>query len=155
MPAFYPPLTPEVLRTLSQLKALTDQDPDYFKHPDCPYPAENIAFLESLYRPGVEAIPPDETDSGGIDLEKEARTLFQEIKTFKSTLGSDSSSEKAQMFRVSTSLMEKLLEITERSKGVKQFEEFKTLILDSMDRYLTPQQKSEFVDEIEKLLGES
>ena len=57
-------------------------------------------------------------------------------------------------FRTMVSLMEKILDVQERASGIKQFGVFKNFILDSMERYLSPTQKAEFVEEMKFKLNQ-
>ncbi len=60
--------------------------------------------------------------------------------------------EKVQIFRVATQLLEKLLNLQEKALGIEHFKQFKEYIVNSMDKYLAPVQKAEFVAEIEEIL---
>ena len=75
------------------------------------------------------------------------------MKDFKSKLSTSDTSEMTSTFRTMVSLMEKILDVQERASGIKQFGGFKVFILDSMERYLSPQQKSEFVEEMKLILN--
>ena len=88
------------------------------------------------------------------DFETEALQLYRDMKTFKNSLNHGDTSEMTSTFRTMVSLMEKILDVQERASGIKQFGVFKTFILDSMERYLTPQQKTEFIDEMQLVLNQ-
>lgn len=158
-PLFYPEFTPEMQRNLNLWEKFIENSQTYLSDPECPYTETQILLLQKLFQKTQLKTTDDvllegADDTSDLDIEVESRKLYQEIKTFRSNLSIDDVSEKASMFRVASSLLEKLLEIMERSKGVKQFEQFQALIINTMDRYLDPQQKSEFVEEINNLLGE-
>lgn len=151
----FPNFSRETQAFLSIISSLLQNDPGSLDVPECPYSVEQLELLKSVFltssagSPSLESLADEEIN---IDIEKEAKQLFRDMKTFKTSLSSDDSSEKVQIFRVLSSLLEKLLEMAERAKGVKQYEQFQALVLDAVDRYLTPQQKSEFVDTLGDLV---
>jgi hypothetical protein len=154
---FFPAFTDEIQRNLSIWRQVMRNNPTYLADPECPYTDAQILLLEDVFKntqPSSENSLQQELDnaSSEINIESEAKAIYREMKAFKNALDITDVTEKASMFRVTTSLLEKLLDMAERAKGIKKFEEFETLILNTMDRYLDPQQKAEFVDEVSKLL---
>jgi len=152
----YPELTPDVMNSINKLSMLIQNAPDYLSNPDCPYESTQIEQLEKAFTSTVvandqyydqdgEVIP----DIDSIDFEKESLQLFIEMRTFKNSLNLDDTTEKAAVFRLLVSLIEKMIESQERASGVKHFKKFKEIMIDSMDRYLSPIQKTEFVDNLE------
>lgn len=152
----YPTITPEIFTTLSTLAAMTKSHRTYLTSDDCPYDAKTLILLEKIFVPEEkEAISAQEVallDLDSIDLSQETLTLYNEMRTFKQTLSAEDTTEKMGTFRVMVTLMEKILVIQERSSGVVNFKSFKELMLDSMDRYLSPTQKTEFIDSVQETL---
>lgn len=147
---FFPPFTPEVKRFLTLVPKLMASVPVYLNHAECPY--EDIDLIERAFPqaapvdPNAPLLPKDSqfyTDQE-INMEEEAKAMYWEIQHFKKNLDIEDVSERVQLFRLSTTLLEKLLAIKEAAAGIKKFEEFQQLILDTLDRYLDPVQKSEF-----------
>lgn len=150
---YYPEITnvDNVTTTLKLLVRKLEEDPNYLNHPDCPYPSDFIDFIEStlpnVSDPSVESISEDEE----IDIAREATVLFNDMKAFKKDLQSGDIAEKASMFRTLTSLMEKLINVRERASAVKNFEAFEHIIFETIDSYLSPQQRTEFLDRLAEI----
>lgn len=151
---FYPEFTPELKSKLSTLSMLIENNPDYLQNDACPYTHDEIELLKKL-APSVETQKSpyeqldDDLDDGVLpDFEAESIKLFKEMKNFKRTLSSQDTAEMTSTFRTMVSLMEKILTVQERAAGINQYNEFKNHILDAMDRYLEPAQKSEFVEDL-------
>lgn len=158
-PKFYPEFTPNLFTTLNTWKKLIKDDPTYLEDEDCPYEPNEIEFLTALFSiqtdAGITVADSELEDLDSIpDFETEALQLYRDMKTFKNSLNHGDTSEMTSTFRTMVSLMEKILDVQERASGIKQFGVFKTFILDSMERYLTPQQKTEFIDEMKLVLNQ-
>lgn len=152
---FYPEITPELKSKLSMWANLIEANPDYLKHEECPYTHDEVELLQKLAptqtAPNTDPYEAleDELDNGEMpDFEQESIRLFKKMKTFQSGLSKSDTSEMTSTFRTMVSLMEKIITVQERAAGINHFGDFKQFILDSMDRYLSPTQKSEFVDEM-------
>ncbi|GFD70955.1 hypothetical protein KUL113_03750 [Tenacibaculum sp. KUL113] len=154
---YYPELTPALFTTLNTWKKLVQDDPTYLDDESCPYEQNEIELLHFMFATpdaGTQIAPTNYEDPDEIpDFEKEALRLYRDMKDFKSKLSTSDTSEMASTFRTMVSLMEKILDVQERASGIKQFGGFKTFILDSMERYLSPQQKSEFIEEMKLILN--
>lgn len=158
-PKFYPEFSSSLRTTINTWKKLQEANPEYFDDPDCPYSFEEVELLKSVFTHTSNTqltLAPDQDplDDEDPDLEQEALQLFRDMKTFKKTLSNSDTSEMASTFRTTVSLLEKILDVRERASGLKQFSDFKVFILDSMERYLTPQQKTEFIDEMKLTLNQ-
>jgi hypothetical protein len=142
------------IQKLIIIKNMMDDDPMYLDDDDCPYGYEVIQKLKLMFEDtaGIDSLEEEleELDSlDEIDFEIETKKLFRDIKRFKRTLSNADTSEQVQTFRTMVTLIEKMIESQERASGIKQFNVFTSLVMDSMDRYLTPQQKTEFLTAIE------
>jgi hypothetical protein len=157
MSKHYPDMDALSIQRFIIIKNMMDNDPMYLDEDDCPYEYEVVQKIRQL----LETIPAavsftseldDLDDIDEIDFEVETKKLFRDIKRFKSTLSSDDSSEQVQTFRTMVTLIEKMIESQERASGIKQFNAFTSMIMDSMDRYLSPTQKTEFLETLELTL---
>lgn len=158
-PRFYPELSKLVLTNLSAWKQLSETHADYFDNENCPYSHEETKILKSIFVDGrsqeqKEQDLEDELhdDDDVPDLEQESLRLFKDMKKFKRSLSAADTTEMATTFRTMVSLMEKIIDQKERASGIKHFAEFKGFIFDTMERYLTPQQISEFMDDVKTKL---
>tara|TARA_R110002050_G_scaffold16980_3_gene50983 strand:- start:1253 stop:1780 length:528 start_codon:yes stop_codon:yes gene_type:complete len=170
----YPRFTPRAEELIIELSSALMKDPELLTRQDCPYEpklrhalnqimvvgaARNLDPSEVLKQnlPPKEADPQALTDSdlnADVDIEKEARQLYNQMKTTMATISNMDTGEKVQIFRVATQLLEKLLTLQEKATGIEHFKKFKEYIVKSMDRFLNPVQKTEFVTEIEEILAQ-
>lgn len=156
---YFPPFADNLMTALASWQQLMAMNPDYLSHPDCPYTPEQVELLDSIFsKAGLKKTQDEQDESLDLDeapdIEKESIRLFNKMKTFQNSLRNSDTSEMATTFRTMVSLMEKILAIKERAEGVNNYSKFKTLILDSLDRYLEPSQRAEFVDKLKDTLQE-
>lgn len=154
--AYYPPLTAPQQQAFDIILRLAKENPDYLD--DSPYTPEFQQLVRSLLNtnptPGTRSAADFTAlaDNGGeLSIEVESENLYRQVKNFSSTISHADVAEKAAMFRVSTQLLERLLVAKEKSVNIAHYEQFKMLVLDTVDRFLTPQQKSIFLDDIKRL----
>lgn len=146
---YYPEITNplDLLPALKLIKRKVDEDSQYLLNSDCPYPSDLAYYLSNMM---VEA--NQEVSSGDeIDVEREAITLFNDMKTFKKDLTHADTSERASMFRTLTSLMEKIINVKERASALHNFQAFESIIFETIDGYLDPQQRTELFDRLKEL----
>lgn len=168
----YPTLRLGVLQGLAGLKASFDADPDYLKHPDCPYDADTVKMLEELFearvvevikevqverpergkvgRPSKSGELADE-DAG--EVENEAVTLLRELRN----LGKDADGElknldtgtRLQIIKTQAALMEKLVSIRERFTNVRKVSQFQQTVITILDDLVAEDNRDEFLKRIE------
>lgn len=153
---YYPPI-PNEADTVSALKFISrklKEDPDFLSGPKCPYSSELVNWLQDTLVPQqINNVDTPLVLTEDIDIELESTTLFREMKTFKTDLSKADVNEKAAMFRTMTSLMEKIINIKERASALKNFGLFEQLMLDAIDNYLEPKERTALLDSLEKLRG--
>jgi hypothetical protein len=90
-----------------------------------------------------------ELDTSELDIRKESEILYYQTKEI---LGSNTLDEKdkASVLKTATTLLEKLLNIIERSENISQMREFETKVLMAMKK-VTPEIREQFLDEIDRL----
>lgn len=157
---FYPRLSePVTLDSLKLIRRHLQEDPDYLTHPECPYSAELAELLTEILSESkntLEVISPEpeanETEPEDVDIETESRRLYHEMRGFLKNLDHSDVSERAAMFRTCTALMEKLITIQERAQGVNQYMGFKRLLFEALEEYLSPSERTELLERLEKEL---
>ena len=157
MSKHYPEMDALSIQRFIIIKNMMDNDPLYLDDDHCPYDYEVVQKLRQLLDTPKAPVSfvaevEDLNELDEIDFEVETKKLFRDIKLFKATLSNDDSSEQVQTFRTMVTLIEKMIESQERASGIKQFTAFTSMIMDSMDRYLTPVQKTEFLETLELTL---
>ena len=139
----YPNITPKAGEMLGELAEKLANWDDFFTNEGFfKYPADVQKALIDLW---------EASKGGNIDITAESKFLYRQLKSTLQTVEKMETSEKVQIFRTATSLQEKLLALTERSEAVDQYAQFKNITIRYLERYLTPVQLAEFVDDIGEL----
>jgi hypothetical protein len=149
--------------SLKLIRRHLQEDAGYLDHPDCPYSQELVEFLKEILperKNPLEQIDKPQEDGKEItdelpeevDIETESRRLYHEMRGFLRALDKTDVSDRAAMFRTCTALLEKLITIQERAQGVNQYMGFKRLLFEALDEYLTPSQRTELLERLEKEL---
>lgn len=165
-PREYPRITPSMEDMLVELAQMYAQHPDFLTHRDCKYPlavknaiasiatrngAVSPTSAQNRANPAQNTAETDEISMEEVDIHQESTLLFQNLKTFMQDTSKMETSEKAQIFRTATALLEKLLTIKEKSSGIQKYEDFKALVMNTLDRHLTPVQITSFIEQLEEL----
>ncbi|WP_304634085.1 hypothetical protein [Pseudoalteromonas sp.] len=174
MSHLYPTFTPKAVESLLLLQKILLKDPEAITNPECPYDNKIKHCLNTLLVIGATRSDPEnlkklnqqmdsttkpnaETESidldQDIDIETESKRLYNQIRHKTQNLKGLEMNEQLQLFKTATSLLEKLLAVNEKSSNLDKFDAFKIYMIQSMDRYLTPAQKTDFVDELERVLN--
>lgn len=142
----YPTLDPQVLRTLTLIQKLSDQDPTYLKK--APYPIEIVDFFPKKSESFTVAVKSDETR----DLEEEADILYNDLKALRPSMigGNESSKDSFDYVKAATSLLEKVLNIKERASKIKEIDKFKATVIEFLADVVTPEQRTLFMDALSR-----
>ena len=100
---------------------------------------EDLAYVEKLLA------------SGGV--ERELASLYGKLSRFGDGLTAEDTSEMASFFRVSTSLMTKIVELQEKASGISQFIAFKNRVMGLLSDVMSVDQRNIFMEAIERDFG--
>lgn len=149
---YYPPIPPEAFPpVVTMLRLLAQNGDEYLEQ--SPYPPILVQFFASMQvgpKGGSDLIINSDQDKW-IILEKEARSLFNELKVTKDRFKPEDVTEQMQYFRTAASLLEKLIGLQERAIGLKQMSDFQAGIIKFMDEILTPDQRTIFMERLESI----
>jgi hypothetical protein len=147
---FYPPINEQSLSPLKVARRLALEDPSYLKDVACPYGPEVREFLQSAEE---KEKPTKNTEP--VDTLAEVEGLYQSIKDYGSKVlaGSDAS-DKNTYFRVSSSLLERLVTLKERAVGAKNVAEFTSAVLDILEDELTADQRTAILAKLKRILAQ-
>lgn len=145
----FPNMTPTSVKALVELSKFLKGRVEPLDHPSCKYPPELKKAIRAIARLQEAPPQPDISDVGDVDITLESKLLYQSLKTTLQKVDSMETNEKVQIFRTATALMEKLLSLQEKAVAVEQFTQFKELVMNTLDRFLSPVQISEFIAELE------
>lgn len=145
----YPPLDEKQISLIQQLFAV---DPDYFKDPSCPYSQEVIKLFEGdnpvkdfdEHTISVDEMSDDDIVTEISELHSKLKTYWDDVKS------SDKSTDKNTFFRVSVTLMERIVDLREQMSNIKNVNLFTSEILSIMEQVLTADQRNEVIDRLKK-----
>ena len=147
--AHYPPIDEKTLRLLL-LKY--EQDPEYFSRPECPY-AQDIKDIFTgqtavqYFDTHMESVTLESDD----DIQKEINDVYSKLKNYWDEVKiSDKSADTNTFFRVSTSLLEKLVDLRERMSKIKQVNSFISEVMQIMDEVLSSDQRNEVTERLKR-----
>ena len=145
----YPQLVDET--SLNFIIEMYKDNPDYFDN--SPYPQKIIDMFKGS---GMERDFDTHTDVDkkiltGADTETELNDLYSKMKAYwVQVKDSDKSADKNTYFRVSTTLMEKLVELQERMSNVNKFNTFMNEVLAIMDQVCDADQRNEIMERLQQ-----
>jgi hypothetical protein len=142
----YPEITYEMVFKIYTICQNMKTDDTYLEK--APY-AEPVKKALSLMFPADEPIDEALLDTSDLDIRKESELLYRQTKDLLSSNALDEK-DKASVLKTSTTLLEKLLNILERSENISQMREFETKVLQVMKK-VAPEVRDNFLEEIERL----
>lgn len=147
----YPPLNEPQLKLVL---TLYEANPDYFNHPDCPYSKE----IKDLFQ-GELAVKYFDSHVGGSGSDelddattmKALTELYTKLKDYWDDVkDSDKATDKNTFFRVSASLLEKVVLLKEKQSNIMLVDSFINEVLNIMGDICTPDQRNEVIDRLAK-----
>jgi len=149
----YPQLDEKSIRLVTQLYEV---DPKYFDNPACPYSAD----IKELFKGESQTQYFDTHTTVSLasdeDISNEINDVYQKLKDYwEEVKSSDKSADKNTFFRVSTSLLEKLVDLRERMSKIKQVNAFITEVMSIMDEILNSDQRNEVTERLKRFNEEA
>ncbi len=151
---YYPDLDAKTLKNIAVVQKLALAHPSYWLQ--APYSGEVQLQLQALFQPKKTGSANDAPQTN--DLEEDDRDnwefLYEESKTlYRNLKGAQPSGDEpaAQMgyFRTATSLLEKLLAMSERANNLKQVSDFYQLIMDIMESVLSASDRTAVMEKLQ------
>ena len=154
MPEFYyPPLQEGSLRALLIVKAAIQVDGEAYLE-EANYSDEIVTNLRHLFLEGSRKVKRERVKNDEpLDLEAETRALYDELMdlTIEDGEGGLSIGETLSAIKTRTQLLEKLLGQLERASEVKQFGQFREMVINTLAAYLDADQRNEFMKALEAM----
>lgn len=154
---YYPPINQSHLRIMLKLM---NEHSDYLTDKSCPYDADIKSLLTETQgnkkKPNAAKIDLDALNED--DLSVQINTLYADLQSYGSSINSDpeaSATDRNTYFRLSTALLEKLVQIREKALNMKQYAAFQQEILNIMDEVLNADQKKEITERLKRFVGET
>lgn len=168
----FPPLRLGVMASLIQLKERVDADPDFLKTPDCPYDAETVRAIYSLFAPKViekivevevERVDMTEKKAGrgrptkdvllsSEDQEKVAdhiKKLMEELDKLGDGEQTLEVSEKIQIMKTKAALTSELLKMQERVLNIKRMSDFQEVVIGILQDLVSEDGRQVFLKRID------
>ena len=156
--ATYPNLTPTIIASLRVIAKGLEDDPEYLTRRECPYPPDLQVILQRLSPTKIvreegqtqkQQAFREETSS----FKTEAESLYEELNSLD---GEDTSiSEKLRILTVKTRLLEKMIDLRERTERINDVKQFQDYVLKIMESTLTDTQKKSVMKHLKELAGET
>jgi len=151
---YYPPLQEGSLRALLIVKAAIQVDGEAYLE-DANYSDEIVTNLRHLFLEGSRKVKRERVKNDEpLDLEAETRALYDELMdlTIEDGEGGLSIGETLSAIKTRTQLLEKLLGQLERASEVKQFGQFREMVINTLAAYLDADQRNEFMKALDGLV---
>lgn len=148
---FFPPLPENAVFALDVILKRLAEDPYLLEEPDCPYTAEEKAFL-SKFVAEVSAIEEADEETGNKwdRLERESNALFKALTETGQALDMKDHTEKMAYFRTATSLLDKIVSIQERTANLRSIHKFHEMVLAIMEDTLDAGQRTTVMDRLQQ-----
>lgn len=147
------PVYPEINeKALILMAKIAENNKNYFDHPACPYSKEIKDILKgnAVYH-DFDGVVDVELPSGE-DLLSQISSLQKEIQRYGNNIDPDDSAGMNTYFRLSASLIEKLLALKQKAVDIDQFEKFTNFVIDILDRYLTVDSREVIMDKLREFV---
>lgn len=141
----------EVLRHLCIISENIQQYEDYFSDSKCPYPTQVQLLLGNLLAKreiNTTQVPNTEVNEDQeLNLAAECREIIRSLKGLRDQMTNLSANEKISTYRLMVTQLDKLIDMEHRAEEVADYKNFKVALFNSLERYLTPAQISEFLED--------
>lgn len=158
---FYPTVKDETILSLNVVVQNLEKDPNYLENTDCPYSDTVKAFFKrKIEHNGSSNIAIDlfEKEEGETDLDKlkeQIQAVINDLEDFGRKLTVSESTDKMGYFRTKTALIEKLVNMQERTFNIKEINDFRNILLGFMNEVLTKDQVTTLMQRLDGILGTS
>ena len=150
----YPSIDDGYLTPLRVLRLLYKSNPDLFDRPECPYSGDQVVFLRGLIEGGSEPVEREsflaKADDKYEALGEQIALTLEDIRTLEGNLNKLDQRDRVQFLKAKPGLLEKLIELQERTTNMRSLSEFMKRVYTFIDKEMTPDQRTSLM----KALGE-
>lgn len=151
----FPNITYDSILPFMVVLQKVSQDPSILDSSSCPYTPEVITFLRSL-SPETSIMSAEtlfgEEDSDVEVIEAEIKNQISYLSEMKLTMGGKTQKEKMDFLKISTTMLEKLVALQEKSSNMQQINEFRSEIMSIFEQILSPDQRTLVMERLETYL---
>jgi hypothetical protein len=161
---YFPSLPEGFTSTMMSLRAIIQDDPDFFSDPDCPYETEERRLLAVALSPRTDGVPSlaaaavydedfevtDEVILGSIE------DLYRDLKNFGDQVQRDGvdPKDRAAYFRMAVALTDKIVSLREKALRLRDWKAFMAMIMDWLEG-VEPEVRTDLIDLIAEWGAES
>lgn len=152
---WYPELTTKGLVPLQVIKESLERDPTYLSNPDCPYTEETKRVLTQVLSVSVSGgsgrstfFEESKTDSNEAMLHEIDRIYTDALEMAEALNNQADASDKIQLLKARASLLQKMVEIKERTINVKMIADFQGVVVGFLEEICSKDQISDLMDRL-------
>ena len=164
--AYYPDIEASALLHCRSIFDQMADDPLWLERPGCHYDDDLKDKIRALWGRGkvvsavAQVVEPAPVILGGEGknpwdgVGEELTSLYNELRNFKGVVGEDGevipieAKDQMAFFRTATSLLDKIVGLSERANNVKSVSEFTSRVIAVFDEVLTPQQRTQAMSKL-------
>lgn len=143
----YPKIDRSSIWAMVEFVEAAKTQPELLTNPDCPYPAEFMTIVRSLFNKDKAK---EASASTFEDLEDEIKNIYNDLDEFKTAIDQDSEGQVYVAYmRLRAQLLTKMVEVKERIYNAKSLKQFQDRVLQGIDKICTPEQRTQFMEYLE------
>lgn len=151
-PITYPSIDDGLLTPFRVLRLLHRANPDLLDRPQCPYTDDQKAFLRAMIEGGGVEVERTSflanADDPYVALEEQIALTLEDIRTLENNQNKLDQKDKVQFLKAKPALLEKLIELKERTTNMRTLSEFMKKVYAFIDRDLTPDQRTSLMQAV-------
>lgn len=152
----YPPLSEATLTPFRAIEIQLQNDPDFLDRPECPYPPMIKAMLRRLAGGQMAVATGTEdaqalVDAGLEGLDIEIAKLFLQVKQDINTYTGSDPKDKMAFTRTAQDLLSKIVDMQAKRYNVRNFARAQAIMVEVLEEFLTPAQRTTFLTKLESL----
>jgi hypothetical protein len=153
----YPTIDDAMLTPFRVLRVLIQANPDLFERPDCPYTPDQRMLLQAMIKGGAEAARTSflaGADDPYEALQEQIALTLEDIRDLEKTLSALDQRDKVQFLKAKPGLLEKLIELQERSANMKTLSDFMRRVYRFIDKEMDADQRTKLVEAVGGFIDE-
>ena len=146
---FYPKFSPDVEMNIDVVLQKLGQDPGYLDSDECPYGGKLRGYLKRMV---VQDVDVDGDVDGDVEwdwadpfaLGKQIDKALRDREKMGQNLGTLEPNEKIAYFKAKSGLIEKLVGLKERVVNIKEVNDFRSIVIETLEQVCSADQITEF-----------
>ncbi len=144
----YPNIDQAAFTRIKLISQMVEDDPTWLDHPDCPYSESIKDFFRARVAKTKASLEQVREIEGELDLEAETEQLYRSLRSFGADLKEGDPKEFLAWMKLSVTVTDKLLSLTERTFNVRRQKAFEAAVFAALE-VLSPTERTAFRDKLE------